>query len=425
MNIALNGCCILLMLYAVIMVSKRVFVHSRDDQKGNSNNTKITPYEPPHQTSFKIFGIAILFRILLIALGIFIYYTFVQQQGHINYEEILKSLHIWDARHYIYISHGYASYTPNGEFTELVFFPLYPLLIRIFYYLAGNDVLSGLCVSIVAFALACVYFYKLVCLDFAKEVAQKALIFLCVFPTSFFFGLVMSESLFLLLSVLTLYHIRKHHWWLVGIFGCLAALTKYVGVFLVFPAFVEVLEEYHVFKNIKNWKYLLKISFQKLVPLILIPCGTLIFLYINYRVSGDALYFLKVQAKKYHQETTPFYQILQTISHVIFHGGNSIKAKLFFFVSGFIIITVSYFVLTRICKKYRSMYTVWLIAYIICNTSMSWPLSIARYFCCAIPLFIYAGDVCTKKEKLYPYAISVLSILLGIFYTGFFNKLIY
>lgn len=46
----------------------------------------------------------------------------------------------------------------------------------------------------------------------------------------------MTESLFLLTTAASLWHIRRHHWLPAGVWGALAALTRMHGVLLILAA---------------------------------------------------------------------------------------------------------------------------------------------------------------------------------------------
>src|SRR3989344_4028800 len=91
----------------------------------------------------------------------------------------------FDGVHYLTIAQrGYAA-----QFTQ-VFFPLYPLILslfsRILFFI--NPVLSGLLITNILFLAAIIVFYRLLLLDFTVRRAHWAVIFMLVFPVSFFFG---------------------------------------------------------------------------------------------------------------------------------------------------------------------------------------------------------------------------------------------
>ena len=69
--------------------------------------------------------------------------------------------------------------------------------------------------------------------------AALVVLLLLLFPTSIFFNAVYTESLFLLLSVASVYFIRKGRYREAGILGFLAALTRVTGVLLFVLAAVE------------------------------------------------------------------------------------------------------------------------------------------------------------------------------------------
>jgi hypothetical protein len=133
---------------------------------------------------------------------------------------------------------GYA----QGDGTT-VFFPLYPLLMRLVGdLLFGNYLLGGIIVSNVAYFLALVYLYKLTRLEFDSQVAVRATVYLSVFPTAFFLLGVYTESPFLLFAVSAFYYARKSNWLAASVAGLLAALTKQLGLLLLLPLLYEYLD---------------------------------------------------------------------------------------------------------------------------------------------------------------------------------------
>ena len=66
----------------------------------------------------------------------------------------------------------------------IAFFPLYPLLKKIFSFVFQNYLLSSLLVSNIAYGVATYYLYKLVSIDFESNDALKSVMCLSVFPTA-------------------------------------------------------------------------------------------------------------------------------------------------------------------------------------------------------------------------------------------------
>ena len=113
------------------------------------------------------------------------------------------------------------------------FFPMYPLAIRAVSFLVGGHPLAAsLIVSNLAFLGALIVLYFLTSSELSKSAARKAVLYLSVFPTSFFFLAPYSESLFLLLSVGSFWAARRRKWPLAGALGALAAATRSLGILI-------------------------------------------------------------------------------------------------------------------------------------------------------------------------------------------------
>ena len=193
----------------------------------------------------------ILFQNYSILFSVVIIYMF---NDNINsFGDILEQYMKWDANNYVRIATGgYTYYTEGENFTTLAFFPLYPWLMRIVNIIFRDLRVSGLLTSFALYSGACCFLYKLFSIDYSKSVAVRAIVYMSVFPHALFFGTLMNESMLLFTSAATLYYIRKHKWYLVGIWGAAAALSRMLGILLAIPAAVEWLEHYKIFEKLKN-----------------------------------------------------------------------------------------------------------------------------------------------------------------------------
>lgn len=117
-----------------------------------------------------------------------------------------------------------------------VYFPLYPLLIRLTAgVLGGNAVLAALTVSNLCFAGFLVVLYRLAAERLGDRVARRSLIMFCLLPTSFFLLAPYTESLFLLLAAGSLLARSHDRCLLAGALAFLAALTRLQGIVLALP----------------------------------------------------------------------------------------------------------------------------------------------------------------------------------------------
>jgi hypothetical protein len=150
----------------------------------------------------------------------------------------------WDARHYVEIAvTGYQP--PTASFSNIAFFPLYPLLIRVVLLVIGRvDVETGAFVGLVianaALFVALLYLSALLARDYDLSLARRAVLYMLVFPTTLFLSSVYAESLFLATAVASLYHARSGEWYRAGAAGLLAALTRPFGLLLMVPIAIEL-----------------------------------------------------------------------------------------------------------------------------------------------------------------------------------------
>jgi Gpi18-like mannosyltransferase len=202
--------------------------------------------------------------------------THVQESSHI----LLAVWGRWDAVHYLDIA------TDGYQGTDMAFFPLYPLLIRIVGSLAGNHLIAGLLISNASFFFGLLYLYKLLEREYDRAVARRAIFYVSIFPTSVYFAAVYTESLFFMLTVASFYYMRSRRWWMAGIFGFFAALTRVEGVLLVVPFVIEWLSQ----ERPLRLRALYDLAAGALIPL-----GLAVYMAYLWVLRADPLYFSHVQ----------------------------------------------------------------------------------------------------------------------------------
>lgn len=134
----------------------------------------------------------------------------------------------FDGVHYLTIAmSGY-----SAQFTQ-AFFPLFPYLLSFAGETPASIIPLGILLSTLAFAGSLYLISRLVTTLTNIETAKKTVWLLLVFPTSFFFGSLYNESLFLFFASLSIWCVYRRHYSLAGIVLALATATRLVGVFLV------------------------------------------------------------------------------------------------------------------------------------------------------------------------------------------------
>ena len=112
-------------------------------------------------------------------------------------------------------------------------------------------------------------------------------------PYAIFFFLGYTESLFLLLSIgffLLLRRGKPIDWWLAGLLGFLAMLTRSSGMILAIPYLVVYIQRFWITSERAQHSWREKLN--ALAPLILIPAGVLVYMiYLGY-ATGNPLMFI-------------------------------------------------------------------------------------------------------------------------------------
>lgn len=145
----------------------------------------------------------------------------------------------WDSGWYAGLAEkGYeAPPTEVSQQTNHAFFPLYPMLVRGVGALTGLETTrAGALVSALAFLGALPLFARFVRRRFGEDLVLPALALLLLFPPSFFFAAVYTESLVLFLSLLALEAAesdRPGAAFVAFAAGFLAGLTRISGLLLV------------------------------------------------------------------------------------------------------------------------------------------------------------------------------------------------
>jgi len=136
-------------------------------------------------------------------------------------------------------AHGYA--TTDGS---AAFFPLFPLAVRaVSFAIGGHPLAAGLLVSNGTAFGGLLVLYALTRKELDEGTARGAVMFASIFPTAFFFVAPYSESLFLLAVLVAFWAARGGRWWLAGLAGAAAALTRNIGVLIALPLAVEAVHQ--------------------------------------------------------------------------------------------------------------------------------------------------------------------------------------
>ncbi len=293
----------------------------------------------------------------------------------------------FDGEHYLSIAaYGYKS-------LEQQFFPMYPLLMN---FLAGpfhknffSLILAGLLISNLSFFISLVLIFKLIRLDYSRKVAFWTVFLILSFPTSFFFGSVYSESLFLCLTSASFYLARREKLFIASFFGTVSSVTRVFGILLL-PALLL-----GQFKKKPGFK---------LFTLLIIPMGLLIYMYFQWKTTGDPLAFYTYQTIVGPQHVRGIVLWPQVIFRYIKILLSLPIDPLYLTYALELVVGVAFFLLPifGIYKKIKWSYLIYCFAGFLLPTLQGSFSSLPRYVIVLFPSFlvmaIYVADFSTLKK---------------------------
>lgn len=212
----------------------------------------------------------------------------------------------WDSGWYSTIIRE--GYQLEGDYTSqqnVVFFPLYPLLVKAMVNLTGwHWITSGVVVSHVAFGLALVLFYRFLDRVADQKIARLGTALMAFSPYGVFFSVVYTESLFLLCFVAMLYFWTRQRLVAAGAAAGFASATRLHGVVLALPFVLVAIKWLYRYRRLPDWRIILG-GFLSVL-------GVIGFMGYLYALSGDWLLIPKLQNMAWNHASFSFGQLATT-----------------------------------------------------------------------------------------------------------------
>ncbi len=350
--------------------------------------------------------LAILAELFTLAFGCFAFEVTSGQRLR-SLHQVFDIWNWWDTGQYINIAlHGYQK---GGELRwTIVFFPLYPWLVRMTVLFVRDPLIGAFIVSFFASIAAAIALARLVAIDYPEPVAYRSVWFMFIFPTAYFLHIGYTESLFLALVVCSFLAARHDRWLLASILGAGASLTRMNGLILVPALGAEALHRLWIERR---WE-------SRWLWLGLIPCGFGIYLLINYFVTGDPFTFARYERTQWSQGLGwPWHEVRymwNTARTFDVYMAQMIGVQvLLFLMIGLLATVASFFTL-------RPSYSVWMAANWLLIASLTWNLSAPRYVLALFPMFILFARL--ARSRSFNAIITIWSLLLmGSFITSFLS----
>lgn len=323
----------------------------------------------------------------------------------------------FDGEHYLSIG------TSGHRELLYFYFPLYPKLIAVLSQFTGvfvgvkNFLLSGILISNLSFLPALFVLWRLALLDFKKEVALFSVLALFVFPTSFFFGAVYTEALFLLLVLTSFYFARRGRFFLAGIFGAFASATRLIGILLLPALLVEWLMQ-------REEK---KVGALSALGIVIVPFGLLSYMSFLQDKTGDPFIFYQQISHFGQQRAGEFvllYQVFWRYVKMILTVTKTDPIYLTILLEAAVGAGALLLLVWGYLRKIRPSYLVFAaLGYILPTFTGSFS-SLPRYILTLFPLFLLLGLFLSERGKLarlvyFLVSATLLAVLTMLFIRGY------
>ena len=318
----------------------------------------------------------------------------------------------WDTRHYIGIAEEW--YTSVGdERLRLVFFPLYPLLMRWISPLTGGNVFyAGLLISLVCASAACALVYDLAYMYDGQKTALRSTAYFLLSPLSVFLCCAYTEALFICLTLAAVCLLRRGHRWAAAACGFLSAFTRMPGVIIAGLLIIDWLG------RIPEDGFRLRDGMSCLGKVLLVFGGLFLYWAVNWAITGDPMTYLTYQRENWYQQPGSFWGSTANTMHYFL---TTMGDGDWLYTWGFQLLCMMMIYLLLAFGEHRLPFDLaaYSFVYVAVVLSPTWLLSAPRYLyaLCALPLLLARQRFGKAGHALLLGASSVLLLIWVFGYT--------
>jgi hypothetical protein len=305
----------------------------------------------------------------------------------------------WDANWYLIIARDGYSFTPDLNTQQtIVFFPAYPMLVRVVGRAFGGHtpgyIAAGLLISIAAFFASLLYLYALARETLDDDRAQYAMWLTATYPFALFFSAIYVESLLLLGLVATLYHFRKGQFGRAVLWGVLLGLTKTNGFLFSIPLAMLAVQA-RGRKGTGDGQNTVAALAAAAAPIL----GALIYATFVWRFTGDPLAWLKGQAawgREYHG----FAALVGDRFNVIVNSGMQAYASAMPY-DLMNALSVVFILVTAwpVGRRFGLPYAVFMLLFILPPLAAGGLISAGRFSCVLFPAFLWMATTVPIRQR--------------------------
>jgi hypothetical protein len=359
-------------------------------------------------------------RVAILLVGCFAVYAFGYATADVPLRlfdnEVLNLPIRWDAGWYLQIVTDGYRFAPDAPDIQqnIVFFPAYPLLVRLVGRLFGGHtpgyVAAGMAVSLASFFGALLYLYALGRDLVGDERARYALWLIASYPFAVFFGVIYTESLFLLAAVAAFYHMTKAQFGRAMVWGLLVGLTKTNGAALSIPlAMLAISPRLRVADAplVRRFDPAVESpprptagrTGRAMVAAAMPVAGLLIFTTFIWRLTGDPLAWARGQAA-WGRTYEPITHVVGRQYSFITHGGlNAYMAVGAYDVLNMLAAVFALAAVWPVARRLGAAYAVLILVVMVPPIATGGWLSVGRFSSVLFPVFVWLSASIPESQR--------------------------
>ena len=310
----------------------------------------------------------------------------------------------WDTGLFVKVARfGYDGYPRHYPDQGIVaFFPGEPIALRVVHLVVRNWVASGLVISAVAGAVACVALARIGALDGGSETGSRAVLYLVLSPYAVFLAAAYSEALFLAFALPAWLAARRGRWVLAGALGAGAGLVRVTGLFLAAALVVQWLVDPG---RRRQWRDLLPLS----LPFAAIG-GYVVYLHA---LTGDWMAWPHAQRDNWGRSfTAPW-----TALHTTWTGAGNPEqgaAYAWSFRAEIVAMAVGLVVCGLLLARRRWAELTYVGLQVVALGTSEFYLSVARTTLLWWPLWLLLAEASVRRRWVHPAYLSVAPALMAV-----------
>lgn len=324
-------------------------------------------------------------------------------------------LNSYDGLHYISIAQS--GYT---EELQYAFFPLFPLLIRLLGFIGIPHRFGGILISNIC-SLASLLLFNSIISDKHNKILSKNIIYFVFTPILVFCTMCYTESLYILLTLLSFKYYKEKKYIITSIFVGLSILTRNSGIILWGAIGLDML--YRFFKK-KDIKFFTIIIFGIISLLI----GMLYPMYLYFKTNNP---FMFVTIQKTGWNKSSGYFILTLIADIKYLLHSFSIYQLYLFIENWFSFSIGLIIALKIRKKDFVCFIYLIVSLfaftLVYRDTNYWntlpSISLFRYVLSLFPIYLYLPVLFNNKTKQSILLISLIfltSVNIYFSYVGAF-----